>query len=204
MERTNAAKAVQAATRQVVSFSLDLEEFGVDILKVQEIVKLQKIARVPRSPDFVEGVINLRGNVIPVIDLRKKFGLSAVERTGQNRIIVFNLREKMVGVLVDRVEKVLRISEDQIEAPPDLGAGVNQAFIEGIGKLGPDLITLVDIEAMLSDQELFDLKDVGAAKEAVRTGDASAAPVPKSPGGPTAGEDKSPVRTKRRPKAPKA
>ena len=167
MEKTSKAKIVQVPTRQVVSFSLDREEFGVDILKVQEIVKLKKIARVPQSPEFVEGVINLRGDVIPVIDLRKKFGLPPVEHCDQTRIIVFNIQDKMLGVLVDRVQKVLRIPEDQIDAPPDVGAGSRHAFITGIGKLGEDLITLVDIETMLNGQELYDLKDIGEAKTAV-------------------------------------
>jgi purine-binding chemotaxis protein CheW len=168
MEKTSKAMTVQVPARQVVSFSLDREEFGVDILKVQEIVKLQKIARVPQSPGFVEGVINLRGNVIPVIDLRKKFGLQPAGRCDQTRIIVFNIQDKMLGVLVDRVQKVLRIPEDQIDAPPDVGAGGRHAFITGIGKLGEDLITLVDIETMLSGQELHDLNDIEKAKAAVQ------------------------------------
>jgi len=108
---------------QLVCFKFGNDEFGVNILKVKEIVRLQEIAKVPQTPASVAGVINLRGNVIPVIDLRKKLGLDEIERDDKARIIVFLFEEKQIGVIVDLVERVIRLKTDQIEAPPDIGIG---------------------------------------------------------------------------------
>ena len=118
----------QIKSQQMVSFRLGNEEFGVDILKVREIVRLQPIAKVPQTSEYVEGVINLRGQVIPVIDIKKKLGLGDLTRDNQTRIIVFGVQEKIVGVLVDRVDKVLRVPEDQIEVPPEIGTAVIREF----------------------------------------------------------------------------
>lgn len=138
---------------QLVSFKLANEEFGVDIIKVQEIMRLQEITRMPQMPGYVEGVINLRGNVIPIIDLRKKFRLQVKERDNQTRIVVVNVEEKVVGFIVDAVEQVLRLSNDQIEPPPDVGLSIGREYLDGVGKLGDRLLILLNLDKLLSSVE---------------------------------------------------
>jgi purine-binding chemotaxis protein CheW len=154
-------------THQFVSFRLGNEEFGVDILKVREIVRLQKIARVPQTPEFVEGVINLRGNIIPIINLRNKFGLEEIERDNNTRIIVFNVEGKIIGVIVDRVEQVLRLAEDLIELPPEIGTGKMQEYIKGVGKIDEGLLILLHIEKILTNEEMFQLKELDKIKNVI-------------------------------------
>ncbi len=135
---------------QLVTFKLGDEEYGIDILKVQEINRMTEITAMPKSPFSVEGVINLRGKVIPVVNLRKKFGLSMKEIDFQSRIIVVD-SESTVGLIVDSVSEVLRISSDTIEPPPPITGGTGSEYIMGIGKLKDRLIILLDIDKLLSE-----------------------------------------------------
>lgn len=118
------AKRQDAQLMQLVTFSIGEEEFGVDILRVQEIIRMMDITKVPKAPDFVEGVINLRGNVIPIIDLRKRFGMDARERDKNTRIIVIEINNMIVGFIVDAVSEVLRIPADTVEPPPPVVSGL--------------------------------------------------------------------------------
>ncbi|MBP8976360.1 MAG: purine-binding chemotaxis protein CheW [Bacteroidetes bacterium] len=136
---------------QLVSFKVGNEEFGVDILKVQEINRMIEITQVPDSPPDVEGVVNLRGKVIPVVDLRKRFGLTSREQTIHTRIIVVELTNQTVGFIVDEVKEVLRIPSSVMEPPPDLAVGKNADYIVGIGKLDNRLLTLLDLEKVMSN-----------------------------------------------------
>jgi len=136
---------------QLVSFKVGDEEFGVDILKVQEINRMIEITQVPDSPPDVEGVVNLRGKVIPVVDLRKRFGLTSREQTIHTRIIVVELTNQTVGFIVDEVKEVLRIPSSVMEPPPDLAVGKNADYIVGIGKLDNRLLTLLDLEKVMSN-----------------------------------------------------
>lgn len=145
---------------QLVSFKIENEEFGVDILKVQEINRMLQITRVPNTPDFIEGVINLRGRVIPVIDLRVKFNMPRKEHDKQTRIIVVELEDKTVGFLVDEVNEVLRIPKSITEAPPELVSNVNSEFITAVGKLEDRLIILLDLEKALTLKEKAELENV--------------------------------------------
>ncbi|HHL39735.1 MAG TPA: chemotaxis protein CheW [Deltaproteobacteria bacterium] len=139
---------------QLVTFRLGNEEFSVDILKVQEIIRLMELTRVPRSPDFVEGVINLRGKVIPVVDLRKRFGLSVGdESSNETRIIVVEVGNKTVGFKVDAVSEVLRLPAETVEPPPSLVAGIGSEYIYGVGKLQDRLIILLDVDRVLGEDE---------------------------------------------------
>lgn len=142
---------------QLVSFTLDKEEFGIDILKVQEINRTPNITRVPNCPDFIEGVINLRGRIVPIIDLRKRFGMQAAEQSKDTRIIVVEVLSKIVGFIVDSVSEVLRIPHSVIDPPPPLVAGIRAEFIEGIGKLENRLLILLNLEKILSAAELQSL-----------------------------------------------
>jgi purine-binding chemotaxis protein CheW len=136
---------------QLVSFKIGDEEFGVDILKVQEIIRMIEVTRVPNAPEYVEGIINLRGKVMPVVDLRKRLGMSAKGNDKQTRIIVVELSGKTVGFLVDAVREVLRIPTSVTEPPPSLATGINAEYIMAIGKLGDRLLTLLDLEKVLQN-----------------------------------------------------
>lgn len=142
---------------QLVTFKLGEEEFGVDILKVQEIIRMMPITKVPNSPSFVEGVINLRGKVIPVIDMRKRFGMSTSAHSSQTRIEVMDLQGQIVGFVVDAVSEVLRISESTIEPPPPVVAGIGSEYMRGVGKLEDRLLILLDLDKLLSEAELSSL-----------------------------------------------
>jgi len=139
--------------QQLVSFRLGVEEYGVSIMKVQEIIRMQEITRVPQMPEFIEGIINLRGNVIPIIDLRKRFGLAHGERTIDSRIVVVSVRNRIVGVIVDGVSEVLRISDENIEPPPPAVSTSGRDYIKGVGKLDKRLLILLEIDKILSSEE---------------------------------------------------
>src|SRR5581483_12061893 len=118
---------------QVVSFRLGNEEYGVDISQVQEIIRMVEITHVPRAPRFMEGVINLRGQLIPIIDLRTRFGMTRAEHTKSTRIVVTEIGTKKVGMVVDSVSEVLRLPNDAIEDAPEMITGVDTAYIRGVG-----------------------------------------------------------------------
>ena len=138
---------------QLVTFSIGDEEFGVDILKVQEIIRTMEITKVPRAPMFVEGVINLRGKVIPIIDLRKRFGLETKSHDKNTRIIVIEITNMIVGFVVDSVSEVLRIPASTVEPPPPVVAGLESEYISGVGKLEDRLLILLDLNRLLSREE---------------------------------------------------
>ncbi len=142
---------------QLVTFSLDQEEFGVDILRVQEIIRMMEITKVPKSPEFVEGVINLRGKVIPVIDLRSRFGLDSHAYDKDTRIMVIDINNMIVGFVVDAVSEVLRIMADTVEPPPPVVAGIESDYISGVGKLKDRLLILLDLDRLLSGTERNEL-----------------------------------------------
>jgi|GEM_PF-178044 len=136
---------------QLVGFCLGDEEFGVDINEVHEINRSIEITPVPRTPDFVEGVINLRGKVIPVINMRIRFQLPGIEKNNQTRIVIVEVDSKIVGMLVDSVTEVLRISSNTIEPPPDILSGIDTDNIRGVAKLENRLLILLDLSRVLSN-----------------------------------------------------
>jgi purine-binding chemotaxis protein CheW len=136
-----------------LTFLLDGEEYGLEILKVREIIGIMDITKVPQTPDFVEGVINLRGKVIPVIDLRSKFGLKRTEYNDQTCIIVVDVG-MLMGIIVDTVQEVHDIPTANIEPPPSLGSSVDTSFILGMGKVKEDVKILLDIEKVLTTEDL--------------------------------------------------
>lgn len=160
MDETNAANyhaSGDSSLIQLVTFKVGEEEFGVDILKVQEIIRMMPITKVPNSPVFVEGVINLRGKVIPVIDMRKRFGMSVAGHNNETRIEVMDLQGQIVGFVVDAVREVLRIKESTIEPPPPVVAGIGSEFMKGVGKLEDRLLILLDLDKLLTESELNNL-----------------------------------------------
>ncbi len=145
--------AQQQDLRQFVSFVVAGEEFGVNILTVQEIIRPVDITRVPHAPDFVEGVINLRGRILPVIDLRTRFGFPAQERTGDMRIVVVEIGGRTVGFMADAVQEVLRVDVSSIESAPELAMGIDADYLRGVAKLDERLLILLDLERLLSADE---------------------------------------------------
>ncbi len=138
---------------QMVTFNIGGEEFGVEILTVQEIIRMMQITKVPKAPDFVEGVINLRGKVISVIDLRKRFGLDSKGHDKNTRIVVVEINKMIVGFIVDSVSEVLRIPADTVEPSPPVVAGLDSEYISGVGKLEDRLLILLDLDRLLSREE---------------------------------------------------
>ena len=154
----NIKTQLSGRTLQVVSFALGSEEYGVDIAQVQEINRMVAITRVPRAPQFMEGVINLRGQLIPIVDLRTRFGMERAERTKNTRIVVTEIGSKRLGIVVDSVSEVLRIPVDQIEGAPDLVAGVDTEYIRGVGKMDDRLIIMLDLARVISASEKTELQ----------------------------------------------
>jgi len=145
---------------QLVSFKIGDEEFGVDILKVQEINKMMQITKVPNSPEFVDGVVNLRGRIIPVIDIRARLNLPRKEHDKNTRIIVVEIEGKTIGFIVDEVNEVLRIPESITEPPPEMVAGIDSSYITAVGKLEDRLLILLELEKIFSKEEVFNLQQV--------------------------------------------
>jgi len=142
---------------QVVSFKLGSEEYGVDIAQVQEINRMVAVTHVPRAPQFMEGVINLRGQLIPIIDLRTRFGMPRAEHTKNTRIVVTEIGAKRVGMVVDSVSEVLRLALDQVEPAPEMITGVDTEYIRGVGKIEDRLIILLDLARIISGAEKREL-----------------------------------------------
>ncbi|MBT3473755.1 MAG: chemotaxis protein CheW [Gammaproteobacteria bacterium] len=143
-----------------LTFEVGEEEYGVGIINVTEIVRLQKIIEVPDVPHYVRGVINLRGKVIPVIDVRKRFSLPDTEYSNRTTIIVLDVEEVPTGLIVDRVNEVIEIPEDRIDAPPRKQKG-EDGVIQGMGKHGDRVCIILDIDHLLSDEQLaFDLERI--------------------------------------------
>lgn len=138
---------------QVVVFQLMEQVYGIDINSVFEIIRMESITKIPRTPHFVEGVINLRGRIIPVIDLATRFGLGVSERTQESRIIIVEVSGQKIGMIVDSVQEVLRIPISAIEPPPPVVNGIDAAYLRGIAILDPKLVILLDQNKVLMDDE---------------------------------------------------
>ena len=148
---------------QLVSFRLAQEEYGIEITKVQEIILMGEITRVPQTPHYIKGLINLRSTVIPIVDLRLRFGLSEEEYGDETRIMVVNVAGKTIGIIVDAVSEVLRITDEQVAPPPPTVAGLGQEYLTGLVKLEKRLLILLDIEKILLNEDQFETEASTAA-----------------------------------------
>lgn len=143
-----------ALHRQLVGFRIGKEYFGVDIAQVQEIVRVPEVTPVPEAPWFMEGVINLRGRIVPVIDFRKRLKLGVAERTRSSRVLIVELNKRPVGLLVDAASEVLKLPQEAVEPPPELISGIGVEYITGVGRWGDRLIILLDLGKVFSPEEV--------------------------------------------------
>ena len=149
--------------RQMVVFNLGAEVYGLDVTAVREIIRVPEITRLPNAPEFVAGVINVRGRLIPVMDLHRRFKIAAAGQTGNSRIVVVNVEGELTGVLVDAVTEVLRVSEQAIEPPSAVATTDDSRYIRGIVNLEERLIILLDANNILSQKEQAALSEAEAA-----------------------------------------
>lgn len=155
------AEARKSRTGKYLTFRLGGEGYGVEVLKIKEIIRMQRVTPVPHLPPYMQGIINLRGKVIPVIDLRIKFGLENREVTERTCVVVVQIRLQEdnrlapVGMIVDAVEEVMNISDEQVEDNPDLGSTLENRFIEGLAKLDDVIITLLNIDRLIREDDVL-------------------------------------------------
>ncbi len=159
LERAKSSDASEG--EQFVTFSLASEEYGVDIMKVQEIIGYQGFTKIPNLPPFIKGVLNLRGSVIPVIDLRAKFALEEKEYTKYTVIILLSVLGRIMGMIVDAISDVVSFADDEMEETPDFGAQIHTKFIKGMGKRDGNFIILLDIDKVMNEQDLEAIDEIG-------------------------------------------
>src|SRR5690606_10870003 len=154
-------KAAEISSREFLVFSLGDEEYAIDILKVQEIRGYENVTRIANAPDFIKGVANLRGVIVPIVDLRLKFRLASADYTQQTVVIVINISTRVVGIVVDQVSDVMTLTAEQIKPPPEFGISLPLDYIHGLGNLEERMLVLVDIERLLTSEELAIVERVG-------------------------------------------
>lgn len=145
---------------QYIIFSLGNEEYGISIMNVEEITEYKESVSVPNTPKFVEGIINLRGEIVPIISLKKRFNIEETEISSEARVIVIGINNKKVGFIVDEASQVLRINEENIEPAPDIVVGVDKQYITGIGKIEDKMVILLDLEYILTDNEKKEIQNI--------------------------------------------
>ena len=150
------------APLEYLAFTLGHEEYGVDIQKVQELRGYDAVTHIANAPAFIKGVVNLRGTIVPIIELRTKFGMPTIAYTMFTVIVVVVIQEKIMGLVVDAVSDVLNIDKKDIQPPPQFGAKVDVSFLRGIGKSGEKLVALLDMDRLLSDSDLHEVSAAAA------------------------------------------
>lgn len=146
------------ANRQLIIFNLGQEEFGVGIEQLKEIIRPQKIVSVPNTPAFIEGIINLRGEIYPIFNLRKKFGFPDKAFDDNTKIIIVNVNNMKVGFVVDEVSEIVRLEEENIEQAPKLVSGVNRKYISGVGKIEERMVIILELDLVLQTDEKEELR----------------------------------------------
>ena len=149
-----AARAAVHAGGEFLTFRLGAEEYGIDILKVQEIRSYEQPTRIANSPSFIKGVVNLRGVIVPIVDMRLRFGLSDVQYNSFTVVIVLNVKGRVVGAVVDSVSDVLALDAQTIKPAPEMNSAVDTSFITGIGSVGERMLILMDIEGLMASAEM--------------------------------------------------
>ena len=150
----------KSQSTQLVSFSVGNESYGVNISKVQEIIRMPEITQLPQTEDYIKGNINLRGNIIPIIDMRTRFHMDTREYSEITRVIVLSIKDKLIGLIVDSVSKVLELDTAEVEEAPDIINGLSKEYIQGVGKVDENMIIILDTDKVLTAEEINLLKDV--------------------------------------------
>ena len=163
--KENQSMKVDSRAGKYLTFFLVHEEYGVEILKVQEIIEWMPITPVPMTSKYILGVINLRGKIHPVMDLKVKFGMEQTQITEETCIIVIKTKDRMMGIMVDKVSEVVDVASDDIEDTPSFGADVNPEFLLGVGKTGGRVRLLLDIEKVLTSVDVVNMKKAAAAAD---------------------------------------
>ena len=153
MKATATAEKSTAVVKKFVTLGLGKERYGVEVSKAKEIIASYEIVPLPKTPDFIEGMISLRGEIIPVVDLRKRFSLTPKERDAETRVIVVELHDFVVGIQVDKVYEVMKLAEDEIEPPPALVSGLKADYLEGVAEVNSLLITILNLDEIFSTSE---------------------------------------------------
>ena len=151
---------ISASTREYLTFRLDREEYGIDILKVQEIRGYEPPTRIANAPNFIKGVVNLRGTIVPIVDMRLKFNCSKVEYDSFTVVIILNLRSRIVGIVVDSVSDVMELPAESLKAAPDVDSVIGNDSVLGLGSLGDRMLILLDIEKLMSGADMELAPDV--------------------------------------------
>ncbi|HRE15087.1 MAG TPA: chemotaxis protein CheW [Usitatibacteraceae bacterium] len=151
-----------AVHQEYLSFRLGAEEYGIDILKVQEIRGYESVTRIANSPPFIKGVVNLRGTIVPIVDMRIKFGLGDPEYNAFTVVIILNVAHRVVGIVVDSVSDVIELSAEQVRPAPEFNAGVDAGYINGLGTAGERMLILVDIEKLMTSADMALMETVAA------------------------------------------
>jgi len=138
----------------LISFTVGAEEYGLELLRVKEVIRMRQITWLPKAPACVKGIINLRGDVIPIVDLRERFGLQSIEDTAMTRVIVVEVEGRPVGMVVDSASQVVRVPADQFDPPPPMVGRAARGFITGVGKMDGKLIITIDMDRILSTEEM--------------------------------------------------
>jgi purine-binding chemotaxis protein CheW len=158
--------------KQLISFTVGSEEYGLELLRVKEVIRTRQLTWLPKAPSCVKGIINLRGDVIPIVDLRDRFGLPSIEQTATTRVIVVEVEGRLVGMVVDSASQVVRVPADQFDPPPPITGEIDRGLITAIGKVGDRLVIMIDVDRILSTEELGEISGSleAAAKEPVVSG----------------------------------
>jgi len=151
--------------KQLINFAVGAEEYGLELSRVKEVIRTRQVTWLPKAPASVKGVINLRGDVIPIVDLRERLGLSAQGQTAASRIIVVEVQGRMVGMVVDVANQVVRVPADQFDPPPPILGDVDRAIVSAVGKIGERLVIMIDVDRLLSAGEMEQIKGSLAAAE---------------------------------------
>jgi purine-binding chemotaxis protein CheW len=154
MDHAAVADPAIAAPRELLVFTLGDEQYGIDILKVQEIRGYEAVTRIAGAPPFIKGVVNLRGSIVPIVDMRIKFALGEASYTPFTVVIILNVMQRTVGIVVDGVSDVIQLQPDAVRPSPEFGAAVDTAYIEGLSEVGERLVIVMDIERLMSSAEM--------------------------------------------------
>ena len=150
----NTSAAVPTGTREYLTFRLDQEEYGIDILKVQEIRGYEPPTRIANAPHFIKGVVNLRGTIVPIVDMRLKFNCSKAEYNSFTVVIILNLHRRVVGIVVDSVSDVMELAADNVRSAPDIESAIDSSCIVGLGSVAERMLILLDIEKLMSSVDM--------------------------------------------------